>query len=68
VSPSPPVVDPVYIWPFIGLLGLMAAFSSSSWSDKRPSAIHRLEKLLKNAASGHEETKKSQTKNGKNKC
>jgi hypothetical protein len=56
--PKSPVINPVYIWPFIGLLGLMAAFSSSSWSDKRPSAIHRLEKLLKNSASGHEETKK----------
>jgi hypothetical protein len=67
MSPSLPVIDPVYFWPFIGLLGLMVAFSSSSWSDKRHSAIYRLEKLLKNAASGHEETKKSQTENGENK-
>jgi hypothetical protein len=62
--PNPSAFDPVYIWPFIGLVGLLAAFSSSSWSDKRPAAIHRLESLLMNAASVREETKKKQTEKG----
>jgi hypothetical protein len=58
-----PALDPVYIWPVIGLVGLLAAFSSSSWSDKRPSALHRLERLLMKDA-GLEETKKWQTEKG----
>ena len=62
-SPIQPAIDPVYIWPVIGLVGLLAAFSSSSWSDKRPSALHRLERSLMKDA-GLVETKKWQTEKG----
>lgn len=57
-----PVIDPVYLWPVLSLVGLLAALASSSWSDKRPSALHRLEKMLTTSASGSEETRKSHTR------
>jgi hypothetical protein len=44
------------LWPAIGLVGFLAALSSAAVVDKRPSAIHRLEKALTRAASGPENT------------
>jgi hypothetical protein len=49
-SPAPPTLDPLHLWPVIGLVGLLAAFASSSWADERPSALHRLAVVLTNAA------------------
>ncbi len=54
-SPSTPAIAPIYLWPTIGLVGLLAALASSPWADKRPSALHRLTKALTTAASGPEE-------------
>jgi hypothetical protein len=49
-------MDPVYLWPILSLGGLLAALGSSSWSDRRPSALHRLENALTTAATRPEST------------
>lgn len=56
VGPRSSAIDPVYLWPILGLGGLLAALGSSSWSDRRPSALHRLENALTTAASRPEST------------
>jgi hypothetical protein len=58
VKPRSSTIDPVYLWPILGLGGLLAALGSSAWSDKRPSALHRLENALTTAASRPESTNK----------
>jgi hypothetical protein len=49
-------IDVVYLWPILGLGGLLAALGSSAWSDRRPSALHRLENALTTAATRPEST------------
>jgi len=56
VNPRSSAMDPVYLWPILGLGGLLAALGSSSWSDRRPSALHRLENALTTAATRPEST------------
>jgi hypothetical protein len=54
MKPRAPLIAPVYLWPVIALVGLLAALASSSWADKRPSAIRRLAKALMTASTPDE--------------